>query len=158
MTFDKKQPVEGAEAELEHVLQNFRQSVHAWSDAEYHRPRTVATATVHHTWRMALGWALGCVLAAGGLSAGLYQRHRLTERAKMDHATENGLHSTRQSQSAAPASQVDEKAAVADEQVAQAEAREPDAGFLAEVDSDVSQQVPSAMEPLAQLMESDSKR
>ena len=157
MMFEKKQSIESGEAELQQVLKNFRQSVHAWSDAEYGRPRSIATATVHHTWRMATAWALGCVLAVGGLSAGLYESHHQKEAAKS-----NTVQQVPQQQAASPiesAAAPARKAAVVEapvEQIAQVDASEPDANLLAAVDSDVSRQVPSAMEPLAQLMENNS--
>ena len=44
------------------------------------------------------------------------------------------------------------------EQIAQMDVYEPDAMLLAAVDSDVSRQVSSAMEPLAQLMENYSSQ
>ena len=53
---------------LAEALRNFKASVDAWSEAAYSRPRTVA-ATKRHSWRLAAGWALGCVLAFGCLAA-----------------------------------------------------------------------------------------
>jgi hypothetical protein len=117
---------------LEEALQNFRQSVHAWSDAECKRPREVRVA-VRSPWRPALAWALGCAVIAGGVSGGVYDHHRnVVERqqaaARMAHEHE-----------------------LAEQQKAQ----ENDESLLANVDTDVSRSVPAAMEPLAQLMEDD---
>ena len=156
MTFDKDHSVEADELELEQVLRNFRHSVHAWSDAEYSRPR-MATAA-RHTWRMAVAWALGCVLAVGGLGAGLYQHHQ-NQLAGNARIKGDRIHQGQQTQT--PDTAAMEKASVAvtpAEQVAQADSGNPDAGFLTEVDSDVSKQVPNAMEPLAQLMDGSSGR
>ena len=151
MMDDKKQNVEAAEAELEHVLRNFRQSVNAWSEAEYGRPR-IAAATVHHSWRIAAAWALGCALAISGLSAGLYERHHQKELANSN--------STQQQHgaSAGATTTTAEKTSVREVQVASVSTDEPDMNLLTGVDNDVSRQVPSAMEPLAQLMEDSSIR
>lgn len=122
---------------IDEALKNFRQSVHAWSDAAYSRPRTEMRVAVHGGWRLATAWALGCVLAAGSLSGGLYQHHR--RQVLAGQAREAQQAKARQ---------------LAAEQRAQA----ADEDLLATVDSDISRTVPAAMEPLAQLMdESESQ-
>jgi hypothetical protein len=121
-------------AQLEQALKNFRLSVHAWSDAELSRPRATAMTVGQRSWRLAVGWAMGCVLVVGGASGALYARHQ--------HRVEI----------ARVAAQLQaERAAEQARQVAALKARE-DEDLLAKVDSDVSQEVPAAMEPLAQLM------
>ena len=121
------------EAELEQALRNFRSSVHAWSEAESGRPHTAKV--IHLTsWRVAAGWALGCVLAAGSLTGGLYERHHRQEVARIAAAAE---------------------AARQQKLAAEERAHEENEDLLAKVDSDVSREVPSAMEPLAQLMAED---
>jgi hypothetical protein len=121
---------------LRETLENFRLSVHAWSESEFNRPRTVpATFPSHKTWRLAAAWALGCVLVAGGVSGGVYERHHRQELARV-----------------AAARQVEQQRLLAEEQ-----ARETD-DLLAKVDSDVSREVPSAMEPLTQLMAEDESQ
>jgi hypothetical protein len=125
------------ERELEQALSNFRHSVHAWSEAELSRPRTM-TAEHARTWRLAVAWALGCVLAAGSLAGGLYDRHLHQVQARL-----------------AAEYQAQQRAA---EQRAQAAARQNDEKLFAAVDNDVSRAVPSAMEPLAQLMEDSSSQ
>jgi len=155
MIFGKNNSIEAAEAELEQELRSFRESVHAWSQAEYGRSRSQAPATLHHTWRLAVSWALGCMLVLGGLSAGLYERHLQKELAK-NHAAQQGSQQqlAAQAQGAAtPAENLTEAPSV---QVAHMDASASDATLLAAVDSDVSRQVPSALEPLAQLMENGS--
>ncbi len=127
--------LEAAEADLEHALCNFRASVHAWSEAELSRPRLLPAAH-RHSWRFAAAWALGCLIAAGSLTAGLYQ-HRRSQLA----AGSPRLPQMRQQQ-------IQPRAPIAGEQAAQG-----DEGLMAKVDSDVSRPVPSAMEPLAQLMD-----
>jgi anti-sigma-K factor RskA len=125
---------EVGDEELSQALKDFRLSVRAWSDAELTRPRT-APATRRgslHGWRLAAGWALGCVLAAGGVSGGLYERHQRAEIAKIKAQQEIAQQ----------------------KQLAEQKAREEE-DLLAKVDSDVARDVPSAMEPLAQLMDAD---
>lgn len=129
---------EANELELEHALRGFRESVHAWSEAEYSRPRTV-TAEHLPSWRRTAAWALGCVLAAGSLTGGLYDRHHRQVEARL--AAE---HEARQQQIAA-------------QQIA-AQIRQADERLFAGVDRDLSRSVPSAMEPLAQLMDEDSNQ
>jgi hypothetical protein len=123
------------DAELELALKSFRQSVHAWGDAEMSRPRTVAGPVRRLNWRMASGWALGCVLAAGGVSGGLVERHHLAVVAQAKAAQE----AEHQRQLAAEREREEEE-------------------LLARVDSDISRDVPSAMEPLAQLMAEDESK
>jgi hypothetical protein len=118
------------DAELEQVLVDFRQSAHAWSEAEFNRPRAVRVAA-HSAWRHALAWALGCVVVAGGVSGGIYEHRRDVVARQLAH--DRILH---QQQLAA-----------------QQKANETDESLLANVDTDVSRSVPAAMEPLAQLMD-----
>ena len=117
---------------LEQALSNFRASVFAWSDAEYGRPRMAVRPVRQRSWRLAAGWALGCVLMAGGVSGGVYERHYRQEQARI-----------------AAVREAERQRLVAEQRV-----REEDE-LLAKVDSDVSREVPSAMEPLAQLMAED---
>ena len=125
-----------ADLELEQALKNFQSSVHAWSEAVYSQPHM--PVRVHRTsWRVAAGWALGCVLAAGSLTGGLYERHHRQELAKIAAAQE----AERQQKLAA-----EERSSKENEDL------------LAKVDSDVSREVPSAMEPLAQMMTDDESQ
>jgi len=130
MSFEKEfeNPQDG---ELEQALKHFRKSVTAWSDAEMSRPRSVVPAR-RTSWRLAAGWALGCVLAAGGASAGIHVRNARIEQAKIAAQQE----AERQKQLAAQRAKDEEE-------------------LLAKVDSDISREVPAAMEPLAQLMAED---
>jgi hypothetical protein len=123
------------DAELELALRSFRQSVHAWSDAEISRTRSVAGPVRRASWRLAAGWALGCLLAAGGVSGGLLERHHLAVVAQVKAAQE----ADHQRQLAAEREREEEE-------------------LLAKVDSDISRDVPSAMEPLAQLMAEDESK
>ena len=120
---------------LEEALKNFRLSVHAWSDAAYSRPRTTVQIVRHRSRRLAVGWALAGVLMVGGVSGGMFERHRKIEQARI----------------AAAAQLAEQQKALREQQAKEEE------DLLAKVDSDVSRQVPSAMEPLAQLMEYEAK-
>jgi hypothetical protein len=125
---------ETLDGELERALTGFRLSVRAWSEDELSRPRTMV-ARSSHGWRLVAGWALGCALVAGGFSGGLYERHHKVEMAKIAAAQE----AEHQKQLAAQRAQEEED-------------------LLARVDSDIAREVPSAMEPLAQLMDADETK
>jgi hypothetical protein len=132
---------------LDEALRHFKQSVDAWSDAAYSRERALqAHAVRRRSWRLALGWALGCALVAGSLSGAVFERHHRQELARQDQM--------RQDQAARAA----ENARLSREQQAAQQARQDEEDLLARVDSDVSQAVPSAMEPLAQLMAEDGTK
>ncbi len=135
-SFGKNLNGQAADRELDQALEEFRLSVHAWSEAAYNRPRTAAVAAPRGSWRLAAAWALGCVLAAGSLAGGLYDRHQRRELARVA-----AMHAARQRQL-----------------VAAQRARMEDTNFMATVDQDVSQEVPDAMQPLAQLMEGDTNQ
>jgi hypothetical protein len=134
------------------ALKHFKASVDAWSETAYKQPRTVVR-TVRHTWRLAATWALGCLLAATSLAGGLYERHVRQESARI------GAMKAAEQKAA-----LDRKAAVQPVTATIVTRRQPTAvkraaseneDLLATVDSDVSRQVPAAMEPLAQMMESN---
>jgi len=119
---------------LSRALVDFKLSVHAWSDAELSRPRMLAHGVRQRSWRLAASVALGCTLVAGGVSGGIYERHERHEAARI----------------AAEAQAAEQQKLVAAEK-----ARQDEEDLLAKVDSDVSRETPSAMEPLAQLMAED---
>lgn len=124
---------------VDEALKNFRMSVHAWSDAAYNRPRTVVLtgkqAVWHGSWRLAAGWALVGVLMVGGVSGGVYEQRQKQEQMRL-----------------AAARLAEQQKAIREQQL-----KEEEEDLLAKVDSDVSRQVPSAMEPLAQLMDDEAK-
>jgi len=133
---DNRHTVQDSEAispELDEALRNFRLSVHAWSDAAYNRSRTVAVATRSTVWRAAVGWALGCALVVGIVTGGVFQYQR-------------GLYERNLNQQRAA-----EQQRKMDQQLA-AHVNEDSDTLLAHVDSDVSRQVPAAMDPLASLV------
>ncbi len=132
-----KQPaeLEALDPALQQALGDFKASVHAWSEAMANRPRTVREVVVRRTWRLAAGWAMACVLLAGAVSGGVYERHQRQEQARIVAVRE----------------------AEQQRQFAAQRAREEE-DLLAKVDSDVSREVPSALEPLASLMTEDATR
>lgn len=127
--------------ELEAVLADFRASVHAWSEATYETSRqedrrsralVLSPAPRRALWQQSLGWALSLVLTAALASGGFFQyrQKELAHQAAIQRELEH------------------------QRLVDQQHAREADE-LLARVDSDVSREVPSAMEPLASLMADD---
>jgi hypothetical protein len=121
------------DAQLAQALKDFRSSVHAWSEAAYGRPHH-PVKVYRTTWRVVASWALGCVLAAGSLGGGFYEHHHRQEMAKIA---------------------ADAEAARLQKLAAERRAQKENEDLLAKVDSDISRDVPSAMEPLAQLMSDD---
>ena len=135
MSIDNRFAGETPDAELERVLGDFKASVHAWSAAEYSRPRTVQVIRRRY-WRLAAGWAMGCVLMAGSVTGGVYEYQHRQQQAR----TAAAVHARQQ------------------QRLPEERTQQEDANLLATVDSDVSREVPSAMEPLAQLMDEDTNR
>lgn len=159
MMFEKRESIEAAEAGLEEALKNFRSSVHAWSEAEFTRPRTVLLAEHRRTWRRAAAWALGCALAASTLSAGFYEQHVHNEQALL--AAQRAAQQRRWAEEQANSNEQDFAQQTAANQApnqAQGQAQGADEKLMAAVDQDVSQPVASAMEPLAQLMDEDASQ
>jgi hypothetical protein len=99
------------------------------------RPRKAHAAVVRRIWRLAAGWALGCVVVAGAVSGGVYEHHRKLE---IDRIAA-------------------QQAAEHERQVAAAHAQEEE-DLMADVDSDVEREVPSALEPMATLMVDDNTK
>lgn len=133
------QDMDEQDVELAQALKDFKLSVHAWSDAAYSRPRTIAHEVRRRSWRLAVGWALGCVLVAGSVSGGLVERQHQLNLARI----------------AAQQREADRQKQLKEQQ---ARAQISDETLLADVDSDVSRQVPSALEPLAQMMSEDETK
>ncbi len=116
---------------LKQTLKDYRSSVHAWSAAEYSQPHR--QVRIYKTsWRVAASWGLGCLLAVGSVCGAVYERRQIKEQEKIA-ATE-----------------------AARQQKIQAEHRKASEDLFAKIDSDVSREVPSAMEPLANMMVEDS--
>jgi len=121
------------DAALEQVLGNFRLSVHAWSESVFNRPRTIAHEVRHRSWRLAAGLALSAALVGGSFTGVVHERHLRQAAARQEAA---------------------ERAVAAQQRALEAQqARVADRELLTNVDSDVSREVPSAMEPLPRLMD-----
>jgi len=116
---------------LKQTLKDYRSSVHAWSDDVYSRPH-LPVKIYKTSWRVAAGLALGCALAVASVAGGLYERHHMNEQAKIA-----AVEAARQ-------------------QKIDVEQRNASEDLFAKIDSDVSREVPSAMEPLAKMMVEDS--
>jgi hypothetical protein len=124
---------ETLEPELREALGNFKSSVDAWSDAMMSRPRE-AKSPARTNWSAVTKWALGCVVFAGTVSGGLYQNHQQLKAAKIEAAR---IAEQQREMEAAKLAKLDEEE------------------LMANVDSAVARQVPSALEPLATLMSED---
>lgn len=121
---------------LNAALRNFRQSVHAWSEAEYTRPRVMTAVHSRVAYRpLAIASAaLTILLATGAGVLGVHERNVHIEQARM----------------------AAQRQAEQQRELAAQRAKESD-DLLANVDRDVSREVPSALEPLAQMMDDDSQ-
>lgn len=117
------------EPELREAIGNFRSSVEAWSDAVLSRPREVA-APARGNRTLMTRWALGSAVFVATVFGGVYQNHRQEEFAKAEAV----------------------RVAQQQRDVAAERAKE-EADLMAKVDSDISREVPSALEPLASLMD-----
>jgi hypothetical protein len=123
--------MEALDPKLKQALGEFKASVHAWSEAAYSRPRTAAQVVVNRAWRLAAGWGLASLLFAGTISGGIYEHHRQAEAQRV--AAQQAAHQREiEAQQARDEAQHEED-------------------MLASVDTAVSREVPSAMEPLAAL-------
>jgi hypothetical protein len=127
---------------VEQALRNFKASVDAWSEVAWSesasRPRT-PVRRLGQGWRLATGWALGCVLAAGSVAGALYERRHTLDLARIAAAQ--------------AAAEKIEQVQLASRQKTPGQT---DQDLLATVDSDISRAVPAAMEPLAQMMDEKS--
>jgi hypothetical protein len=120
-------------------LRNFKASVDAWSAAMMRR-QPAAVARAHHSWRMVASWAMGCVLAAASVAGAVYERQHKQEL-------------TRTAAAKAAAQKAAQERLIAEQQPVTAVENNSDRDLLANVDNDISRAVPSAMEPLAQMMD-----
>ncbi|HEY2467936.1 MAG TPA: hypothetical protein VGI45_08840 [Terracidiphilus sp.] len=137
VTGKRAEEFEALEPELREALGNFKASVTAWSETTMSRPREVKVP-VRTNWGLVTKWALGCAVFAGTVSGGMYQSYRQQEIVK--------------SEAAAAATRATEQQRELAAQTAKEQSAED---LMAKVDSDISQQVPSALEPLASLMTDD---
>jgi hypothetical protein len=135
MSSNGKAAGEATDRELEEALGSFRQCVHAWSETALSRPRAEAQAARPRSWRLAAAWVLGGVLAAVSLSGSLYERHHRQDLARIAAAQ-----------------------AARQRQLAAQERAQADRNLLTTVNYDISQAVPQAMEPLADLMDAGANQ
>jgi hypothetical protein len=131
--------IEALDPALKQALGDFKASVRGWSDAACNRQRMAQSLVVRRSWRLAAGWSLAAVLLAGTVSGGFYEHHKLVIAAQI---------------AAAQKAKQERQAAA---QRARAEAQQEE-DILASVDKDISREVPSAMEPLAQLNDEGESR
>lgn len=125
------------DARFEQALGDFRASVHAWSEAAFQPSQYVFASAPHpRVMRRSLAWAMGVILAAGAASGAMYERHHQQVLANQAHQRE--LERQREQAAAQRAGDVDD--------------------LLAKVDRDISQEVPDALEPLAQMMTEDNSQ
>ncbi len=138
------------------ALKHFKASVDAWSDAAYHRPRK-AVSIVRRGWRLAASWALAGVLAVCAVAGVAYERQHRQELARIAAVKAAALKTQQQAAEQAKAAAEKERARLEQVGATKVNAGQygnaQDEDLLATVDSDVSRQVPAAMEPLAQLMD-----
>jgi hypothetical protein len=117
------------EPKLREAIGNFKSSVDAWSEATASRPREIVVPA-RKSWRLASKWALGCTVFIATVSGAVYSNHRQLEAEKMESA----------------------RIAQQQRQLLAERAKE-EAELMAKVDSDIAREVPSALEPLASLMD-----
>lgn len=127
---------ETMEPELRQALGDFKLSVDAWSEAMMSRPRE-ARAPARINWSAVTKWALGCTVFVGTVSGGLYQNHKQVEAARVEAAR---IAEQQRSLESAKVAKVDEE------------------DLMADVDSAVARQVPSALEPMATMMTDDETK
>jgi hypothetical protein len=124
------------------ALKNFRASVHAWSEQEVSRVRTVRRAPLAGFWRAmanpVMGWALAGVLVVGGFGVPVKVHQRQVA------AAERAAAENRQRLAA--------EAAARQAELAMDTHAMDDEELMKHVDSDVAQETPDAMEPLASMM------
>jgi hypothetical protein len=138
MNLDKRNQ-EPEDAQVEEALRHFRNSVRAWSEQEFARPRTVRRSAWSQVWRMignpASNWAMAVALLASsvGIPVAVHHERQVAEQHRIDEQN-------RQKELAAKLER--ERAAQAID----------DADLLSDVDSDIAQETPEAMQPLASLM------
>jgi hypothetical protein len=133
---ERKQEI--TDAQLETALRGFRASVHAWSEREFSRARSVESLkAARHGWgwralaNPMLSWALAGALAIAVVGTPVKVHHDQQVAAQRQHELQ--LQQQRL--------ELEAKANAVD-----------DEELMRNVDSDIAQAAPDAMEPLASLM------
>ncbi len=134
------------DGKTEEALRHFRASVYSWSDREMQSgrlPKSVAMARRGNWngWRSVAGWAMACVLLMAAVGIPLDVRHH--EQVEAAARMSARVH---QQQVAALEAQRKASEAITDEEL------------LKDVDNDIAQATPDAMEPLAQMMQGPATR
>ena len=130
------------DARVEAALKHFRASVHAWSEEEFCKARTVRRSRWSLMMRTvaspAMSWGLVAVLAVAGVGVPMEVHHqRQVEAARIMAIEQQKKHD---------AEEAARLAAINDDEL------------LSHVDSDVAQEAPDAMQPLASLMSDTSSQ
>jgi hypothetical protein len=142
MSFEEKNRLNEDE-QIELALRSFRDSVHAWSEQEFSKARTIRRSRWDAFWRVlanpVLGWTLASALVVTSVGVPVTVHHQ------RELVAARNAQMLRQ--------QLLEKQAAQQEAVAMS-----DDELLSHVDSDVAQAAPDAMEPLASLMSDSSSQ
>lgn len=146
----KNQETEFGDPVLREALRNFRGSVHAWSDAAYNRPRGVLAAAHRSAWRRSVAWVLSLALSLAIGGAVGWERHHQNEIARQHEQQQREREQQRQL--------AQQQALAAQQKLQGLQDAQGSEDLLAKVDSDISREVPAAMEPLAQLMTNEDIR
>lgn len=158
MNHQDKSALEIDDPALAETLRHFKQSVDAWSNAAYGRTRS-AEPRVGYRWRLAASWALGAALAFGCFAGAAYEyfhSQQLNTSAALKSAEQKAAQQrlSRVEKLAAEEHAIERQVAADKANAAPTAAPENNQSLMATLDSDVSREVPAAMEPLAQLMDS----
>lgn len=138
------------DAELKQTLGDFKSSVHAWSEAEFLRPRTEHATVSHRGLKLALGWSLAGMLLAAGMTGVVYRAYeRQPDRQAAITPKTVPAQATPQQKAAPEPDEARKREPIARRAASQA----PEEDLLASVDSAVSRTVPSAMDPLLYMSE-----
>lgn len=136
------------EPALKQALGEFKESVHAWSEAEFARPRTVHVEA-HGLRRVALGWSIAGLLLASGVSGVVLFGHHGPQSPAVAAVHEAPRTPERAAEPAQPRQVQEERPQAGMPKTAKEAVQEEE--LLASVDSAVSRTVPSAMDPLADM-------
>lgn len=137
------------ESELDETLEDFRASVYAWSEAARGRPYVEMAKVPGLRWRLAWGCAVGVLMAVVGVGTLVRVPHRVSPQA----AEPPEILSERVSEQLPVLVASKSEPVVVNRRAAIGRSAMRADDSLASVDSDVSRQVPQALEPLAQLMD-----
>jgi hypothetical protein len=120
------------------ALRHFRESMHAWSEAEYSKPRTVHQKRRTTIWSIVtsplLGWSLATMVLATTVAVPVTVHHEHVIAVRKQEALD------REQKLAAQKAEQARIAAIDDDEL------------LSHVDSDIAQDAPDAMQALSSLM------